>query len=281
MATERDWRARVPDGMWVKCENPKCAQLLYAKELDRNLRVCSHCDHHFRLSARQRIAITLDPDSFVETDTELMTVNPLNMEGYETKLKRHRARTGEMEAAVVGTGAILGHPVTIGVTNPFFTVGSMGSVVGEKLARCVEHARDQRCPCILISGSGAGARMEEGILSLMQMAKTSAAIGRLRQAGQLCITVLTNPTMAGVYASWASLGDVIIAEPRAMVGFAGQRVVKGTKSDLGADAQSSEFQHEHGMIDRIVPRLEMRGFLESLIRMAYAAPMRKGASVEV
>lgn len=281
MATERDWRARVPDGMWVKCENPECAQLLYTKELERNLKVCSQCGYHFRLSARQRISITLDPDSFTETDTELVTVNPLGMQGYEQKLQRHRARTGEMEAAVVGTGTIAGYPVAIGVTDPFFTVGSMGSVVGEKLARCIERARDTRCPCILISGSGAGARMEEGLLSLMQMAKTAAAIGRLREAGQLCVTVLTNPTMAGVYASWASLGDIIIAEPGAMVGFAGQRVVKGTKSGLGAEAQSAEFQHEHGMVDRIVPRSEMRSLLERLVRMAYAAPLRRGAAVEV
>ncbi|MBD3177888.1 MAG: acetyl-CoA carboxylase carboxyl transferase subunit beta [Armatimonadia bacterium] len=281
MATERDWRARVPDGMWVKCENPSCAQLLYKKELDRNLMVCSQCGYHFRLSARQRIDITLDPDSFEETDTELVTLNPLGMEGYEQKLKRHRARTGEMEAAVVGTGTIIGKPVTIGITNPFFTVGSMGSVVGEKMARCVERAGDMGCPCILISGSGAGARMEEGILSLMQMAKTSAAIGRLREAGQLCVTILTNPTMAGVYASWASLGDMILAEPGAMVGFAGQRVVKGTKSGLGAEAQSAEFQHEHGMVDRIVPRPEMRTFLERVVRMTYAAPLRREVPLEV
>jgi len=264
--------------MWLKCENPSCAQLLYVKELERNLMVCAQCGYHFRLTARQRIRITADPDSFEETDTDLVTLNPLDMDGYEQKLARHRAKTGETEAAIVGRAAVSGHPITLGITDPFFTVGSMGSVVGEKIARCVEHANEMRCPCILISGSGAGARMEEGILSLMQMAKTSAAIGRLRRAGQLCVTILTNPTMAGVYASWASLGDIILAEPGAMVGFAGQRVVKGTKSGLGAEAQSSEFQHEHGMVDRIVPRGDMRPILERLIAMAYAAPRRRGVA---
>lgn len=278
MSDRPDWRARVPDGMWVKCENPSCAQLLYVKELERNLMVCAQCGYHFRLTARQRIRITVDPDSFEETDTDLVTLNPLDMEGYDQKLARHRAKTGETEAAIVGRAAVSGHPITLGITDPFFTVGSMGSVVGEKIARCVEHAHDMRCPCILISGSGAGARMEEGILSLMQMAKTSAAIGRLRAAGQLCITVLTNPTMAGVYASWASLGDVVLAEPGAMVGFAGQRVVKGTKSGLGAEAQSAEFQHEHGMVDRIVPRGDMRSTLDRLVAMAYAAPLRRAAA---
>jgi len=276
LATERDWRARIPDGMWVKCESSRCEQLLYIKELQRNLMVCSHCGYHFRLPARQRLKITVDPGSFEETDTDLVTLNPLDMEGYETKLSKHRARTGEMEAAVVGRAKLGGHAITIGLTDPFFTVGSMGSVVGEKIARCVEHAHDDHCPCILVSGSGAGARMEEGLLSLMQMAKTAAAIGRLRKSGQLCITVLTNPTMAGVYASWASLGDVILAEPGAMIGFAGQRVVKGTKSGLGVEVQSSEFQHEHGMIDLLVPRSEMRTTLERLVRMAYTAPLRKG-----
>ncbi len=277
MAGEQDWRARIPDGMWVKCENPRCAQLLYRKELERDLMVCPQCGHHFRISARKRIEITVDPGSFEEMDVALVGLNPLNMPGYEEKLARHRARTGELEAAITGTALIAGKPVTLGITDPFFTVGSMGSVVGEKIARCVERAVDESCPCILISGSGAGARMEEGILSLMQMAKTAAAIGRLREFGQICVCVLTNPTMAGVYASWASLGDIALAEPGAMVGFAGQRVVKGTKSGLGAEVQSSEFQHEHGMIDRIVARSEMRSTLERIVRMVYAAPLRKGA----
>jgi len=278
MTARPDWRARVPDGMWAKCENPSCAQLLYVKELERNLMVCGQCGYHFRLTARQRVKITADADSFEETDTDLVTLNPLDMEGYDQKLARHRAKTGETEAAIVGRATVAGYPITLGITDPFFTVGSMGSVVGEKIARCVEHANEMRCPCILISGSGAGARMEEGILSLMQMAKTSAAIGRLRAAGQLCITILTDPTMAGVYASWASLGDVILAEPGAMVGFAGQRVVKGTRSGLGAEAQSSEFQHEHGMVDRIIPRGDMRPTLERLVALAYAAPLRRGAA---
>jgi acetyl-CoA carboxylase carboxyl transferase subunit beta len=277
MAGEQDWRARIPDGMWMKCENPRCAQLLYRKELERALMVCPQCGHHFRISARKRLEITVDAGSFVEMDTTLVSLNPLNMAGYEEKLARHRANTGETEAAVTGTATLGGHPVSIGLTDPFFTVGSMGSVVGEKIARCVEKAADDGCACILVSGSGAGARMEEGILSLMQMAKTSAAIGRLREKGQICICVLTNPTMAGVYASWASLGDVAIAEPRAMIGFAGQRVVKGTKSGLGAEAQSAEFQHEHGMIDRILPRSEIRPTLERILQAVYAAPGRKGA----
>jgi acetyl-CoA carboxylase carboxyl transferase subunit beta len=278
MASDQDWRARIPDGMWMKCENPRCAQLLYRKELERALMVCPQCGHHFRISARKRLEITVDAGSFEEIDTDLVSVNPLNMPGYEEKLARHRANTGESEAALTGTAAIAGHPVAIGLTDPFFTVGSMGSVVGEKIARCVEKAVDNACPCILVSGSGAGARMEEGILSLMQMAKTSAAIGRLREMGQICICILTNPTMAGVYASWASLGDIAIAEPRAMIGFAGQRVVKGTKSGLGAEAQSAEFQHEHGMIDRILPRAEIRPTLERILHAVYAAPRRKEAT---
>lgn len=278
MARDRDWRDRIPDGMWTKCEDPRCAQLLYVKVLERNLMVCSSCGYHFKLPARQRIRITVDHDSFVETDTELLTQNPLRMEGYEDKLARHRRRTGEVEAAIVGTARIGGYPITLGITDFYFTAGSMGSVVGEKIARCVERATEMRCPCLLVSGSGAGARMEEGILSLMQMAKTAAAIGRLREAGQVCITLLTDPTMAGVYASWASLGDICLAEPRAMIGFAGQRVVKGTKSGLGAEAQSAEFQYEHGMVDRIVPRSELRRTLEQIVRMVYAAPLRRGAA---
>jgi acetyl-CoA carboxylase carboxyl transferase subunit beta len=277
MAGEQDWRARIPDGMWVKCENPRCAQLLYRKELERALMVCPQCGHHFRISARKRIEITVDPGSFVEMDTDFVSLNPLEMPGYEEKLTRHRANTGENEAAVTGTATIAEIPVAIGLTDPFFTVGSMGSVVGEKIALCIEKAGDLGCSCILVSGSGAGARMEEGILSLMQMAKTSAAIGRLREQGQICICLLTNPTMAGVYASWASLGDIAIAEPRAMIGFAGQRVVKGTKSGLGAEAQSAEFQHEHGMIDRILPRAEIRPTLVRILQAVHAAPCRKGA----
>lgn len=275
MAGEQDWRSRIPDGMWVKCENPRCAQLLYRKELERALMVCPQCGHHFRISARKRIEITLDPGTFEERDTDLVSLNPLSMPGYEEKLARHRANTGETEAAVTGVGSVGGFPVAIGLTDPFFTVGSMGSVVGEKIARCVEYAADEGRACILVSGSGAGARMEEGILSLMQMAKTSAAIGRLREAGQICVCLLTHPTMAGVYASWASLGDIAIAEPGAMIGFAGQRVVKGTKSGLGAEAQSAEFQHEHGMIDRILPRGEIRPTLIRILQAVFAAPRRK------
>jgi acetyl-CoA carboxylase carboxyl transferase subunit beta len=277
MAGEQDWRARIPDGMWVKCENGRCAQLLYRKELERALMVCPQCGHHFRISARKRIEITVDPGTFEETETDLVSVNPLGMPGYDDKLARHRAKTGETEAAITGTAQVGGFPVSIGLTDPFFTVGSMGSVVGEKIARCVELAGDEGRSCILVSGSGGGARMEEGILSLMQMAKISATIGRLREQGQICICLLTNPTMAGVYASWASLGDIAIAEPHAMIGFAGQRVVSGTKSGLIAEAQLSEFQHEHGMIDRILPRPEIRPTLIRILEAVHAAPCRKGA----
>lgn len=265
---------RIPTGMWQKCENPKCNQMIYNKQLEKNLRVCPHCNHHFRLTGRERIAMLLDEGSLVEIDTHLRTVNAINIPGYKEKLERSQQRTGEVEAVITGEATIGGYPIVFGVTDSFFAMGSMGSVMGEKITRALERAAERRVPIVLVSGSGGGARMEEGLLSLMQMAKTCAAVARLREAGQMFISLLTHPTMGGVLASWASLGDVIIAEPRAMLGFAGPRVIQSTHAKVPPNMQTAEFHYEHGMIDLIVPRPELQGTLVQLVSIAYAAPWR-------
>ncbi len=273
-ARYKQMQDQLPPGMFVKCEN--CGQLLLRKDLERSLWVCRYCNYHFRLTARQRIAITADKGSFREIDAALVTVNPLDWPGYEQSLEKDQRKTGQREAIITGDCTIGGYPVVLGVTCSFFRMGSMGSVVGERVARAAERALERRVPLIMISGSGGGARMQEGLLSLMQMAKTAGAIGRLRRGGQLYISVLTHPTMAGVYASWAGLGDIILAEPGAMVGFAGQRVVANTQDTLDPAVQTVESQFRHGMIDLIVPRGELRGVLETLVSHAYAAPWRRG-----
>lgn len=250
----------VPEGLWQRC--PGCQQTIYKGEAEKLLGVCPECDHHFYVSARERIGQVLDAGTFEEWCAELMPADPLEFKdkkSYREKLVIEQKRTGLTDAAIVGTGMIRARRVAFGVTDSAFIMGSMGSVVGEKLTRLIERATEQRLPLIIVSGSGGGARMHEGILSLMQMAKVSAALARYDDAGGLFISVLTNPTMGGVAASFASLGDLVFAEPKALIGFAGPRTIKATiRIELPKGFQTSEFLLEHGYIDRIVRRAELK-----------------------
>ena len=256
----------LPDGLWTKC--PKCNEILFNKELEKNLRVCNKCGYHYRLGAYDRIGITVDDGTFEERNAELTPANPLDFPDYEMKINRDQTKTGLNDAIVTGTGEIGGHRVVIGVADFSFMGGSMGGVVGEKIVRAMEYAAENHIPVIMFTTSG-GARMQEGILSLMQMAKTAAACGKLDKAGVPYIVVFTDPTMAGVHASYASIGDFIFAEPDALVGFAGQRVGQQAQVVHRPDNfQRSEFQLEHGMIDRIVPRREMKSTLIKVLEFS-------------
>lgn len=250
----------VPKGLWQRC--PGCQATIFRKEAEKRLGVCPECDYHWYVPAQKRIGQVLDEGTFEEWDAELEPTDPLEFvdkKPYRQRLKSEQERTGLRDAAVVGTGMIRARRVAFGVTDSSFIMGSMGSVVGEKLTRTVERATEQQLPLIIISGSGGGARMHEGILSLMQMAKVSAALARFDAAGGLFISVLTNPTMGGVAASFASLGDVVFAEPKALIGFAGPRTIKATiRIELPKGFQTSEFLLEHGFIDRIVRRQDLK-----------------------
>jgi acetyl-CoA carboxylase carboxyl transferase subunit beta len=250
----------VPEGLWKRC--PGCQQTIFRKEAEKRLGVCPECDYHWYVPAPERIRQVLDEGTFEEWDAQLEPTDPLDFvdkKPYRQRLIEEQQRTGLREAAVVGTGMIRARRVAFGVTDSAFIMGSMGSVVGEKLTRTVERATEEQLPLIIISGSGGGARMHEGMLSLMQMAKVSAALGRFDQAGGLFISVLTNPTMGGVAASFASLGDVVFAEPKALIGFAGPRTIKATiRIELPKGFQTSEFLLEHGFIDRIVRREDLK-----------------------
>jgi acetyl-CoA carboxylase carboxyl transferase subunit beta len=251
--------------LWIKC--PECGEILYARELEKNLNVCRKCSHHFRLSAPERLAITLDEDSFLELDADLDTVDPLSFPEYKDKLARAQEATGLQDAILTGVGAIHGWPVLVGAFEPHFIMGSMGSVVGEKITRLAERAIEKKLPLLLISASG-GARMQEGVFSLMQMAKTCAAIARLNEAGILYISVLTDPTTGGVTASFATLGDIIIAEPGALIGFAGRRVTEQTlKEKLPPDFQTAEFCLKHGLIDLVAPRQDLKPTLARILSL--------------
>lgn len=257
----------VPEGLWRRC--PGCQQTIFRKEAEKQLGVCPECDYHWYVSARQRIDQVLDEGTFEEWDTDIEPTDPLGFidkVAYADKLRQEQARTGLSDAAVVGAGMIRGRRVAFGVTDSAFIMGSMGSVVGEKLTRTIERATRDHLPLIIISGSGGGARMHEGMLSLMQMAKVSAALARFDLAGGLFISVLTNPTMGGVAASFASLGDVVFAEPKALIGFAGPRTIKATiRIELPKGFQTSEFLLEHGFIDRIVRRPDLKSELARAI----------------
>jgi acetyl-CoA carboxylase carboxyl transferase subunit beta len=250
----------VPEGLWKRC--PGCQATIFRKEAEKRLGVCPECDYHWYVPARERIGQVLDEGTFEEWDEFLEPADPLDFvdkKPYRQRLKEEQERTGLREAAVVGTGMVRARRVAFGVTDSSFIMGSMGSVVGEKLTRTIERATEGQLPLIIISGSGGGARMHEGVLSLMQMAKVSAALARFDQAGGLFISVLTNPTMGGVAASFASLGDVVFAEPKALIGFAGPRTIKATiGTELPKGFQTSEFLLEHGFIDRIVRRSELK-----------------------
>ncbi len=266
----------LPDGVFMKCEG--CGAMIVMKETEERGGVCKECNHHFRINARRRIELTLDPGSFQEFFADLQSCDPLKFSGkkpYADRLKDSQSRSGLPEAAVTGLGKIEERELAFGVTDFFFMGGSMGSVVGEKLTRLCELALERRLPCAVVCGSGGGARMDEGMYSLMQMAKTSAAIARLREASLPYIVVLTNSSYGGTMASWASLGDVILAEPRAMLGFTGPRVIKETlKVDLPPGFQEAEFMLRHGLIDMIVPRGKLRETLSRLL--VYLTPARAG-----
>jgi len=252
-------KKNIPEGLWTKC--PECGEIIYNKKLKENLKVCPKCGYHFRLGAYERIDITLDKGTFKELDKNMFSKDPLGFKGpkkYKSKLEGDIKLTGLNEAAVSGKGRIKGKDVILVVTDSRFIMGSMGSVVGEKITRAVERATEAKLPVIICSGSGGGARMYEGMFSLMQMAKTSAAVSRHNRAGLLFISLLTNPTMAGVMASFASLGDAIIAEPKALIGFTGPRVIEQTlRQKLPEGFQRSEFLLEHGLIDMVVARKDM------------------------
>ena len=250
----------VPEGLWKRC--PGCQQTIFRKEAEKRLGVCPECDYHWYVPARERIRQVLDDGTFEEWDADLESTDPLGFvdkKPYPERLKAEQERTGLREAAIVGSGMIRARRVAFGVTDSAFIMGSMGSVVGEKITRTIERATEQELPLIIISGSGGGARMHEGVFSLMQMAKVSAALARFDSAGGLFISVLTNPTMGGVAASFASLGDVVFAEPKALIGFAGPRTIKATiRIELPKGFQTSEFLLEHGFIDRIVRRKDLK-----------------------
>jgi acetyl-CoA carboxylase carboxyl transferase subunit beta len=261
-------RRSAPADAWTKC--PRCEGQLFNRQLERNQRVCPTCDHHFRLSAPERIELLVDSGSFVERDAGLVSGDPLGFtdsKPYPERLESSRARSGLAEAAIWGMARIEGQPVALGLFDFRFMGGSMGSVVGEKMARCFEGALAERVPAIIVSASG-GARMQEGTVSLLQLAKTTAALGRLNEAGVPFISILTDPTTGGVLASFASLGDVILAEPGALIGFAGARVASGTVGEeLPEGFQSAERLLDRGFVDAIVPRNQLRATVARLLRV--------------
>ncbi|XZE45429.1 acetyl-CoA carboxylase, carboxyltransferase subunit beta [Pirellulaceae bacterium SH467] len=253
-------RRGVPEGLWIKCAG--CNETIYRKEVERNLNVCPKCHYHMYVSAWDRISQLLDENTFEICDENVLPTDPLSFSDKKTYAQRlvdEQTRTGLTDAAVCGTGMIRARRVAIAITDSAFIMGSMGSVVGERLTRLIERATELKLPLIIVSGSGGGARMHEGILSLMQMAKVSAALAKYHANGGLYISVLTNPTMGGVAASFASLGDLIFAEPKALIGFAGPRTIKATiRIELPEGFQTSEFLLEHGYVDRIVERKRLK-----------------------
>jgi acetyl-CoA carboxylase carboxyl transferase subunit beta len=263
---------RVPVGVWMRCDG--CQATLFRKQVEQNLLVCPECNHHFSVTAVERIAQLLDADTFEEWYADLQPADPLGFNDrrpYPERIVSEQARTGLKEAAIVGQGFIRGIRIVFGITDSNFIMGSMGSVVGEKLTRAVEEATRQKLPLVIVSGSGGGARMHEGIFSLMQMAKISSALGRYHESGGLYLSVLTHPTMGGVAASFASLGDFILAEPKALIGFAGPRIIEQTvRVQLPEGFQTSEFLLEHGFVDRIVHRRDLQSTIAQII--TYATP---------
>lgn len=256
------------DELWLKCKS--CNEMIYRKVIERNLQVCPKCNYHFQIPARKRIECLVDPGTFVEYDANLTPTDPLEFKDskrYPHRVKESQETTGQKDAVICGEGRLDGEPAMIGVFEFNFMGGSMGSVVGEKITRLIERAIEKRVGVIIFCASG-GARMQEGILSLMQMAKTSAALARLQEARLPYISVLTDPTTGGVSASIAMLGDIIIAEPKAMIGFAGPRVIKDTiRAELPEGFQRAEYLLQHGMVDLIVERKDLRHILASLLRM--------------
>lgn len=257
---------KIPEGLWVKCDG--CKEIIYKKEIDRNLKVCPKCNYHFRINAEERLRLLVDEGSFSETEADISASDPLKFKdtkSYEERIAESRKKSGLKEAAVSGKAKVAGRDVMVVIMDFAFMGGSMGSAVGEKITRAAEAALAERIPLILVSSSG-GARMQEGIFSLMQMAKVSAAIGKLRENAVPYISILSDPTFGGVTASFATLGDVIIAEPGSLIGFAGPRVIEQTiKQQLPENFQRAEFLLEHGLIDMVVPRKAMRETLSVLL----------------
>ncbi|MBU5486349.1 acetyl-CoA carboxylase carboxyltransferase subunit alpha [Clostridium sp. MSJ-11] len=262
---KEEQKPNIPNGMWVKCK--KCGQIIYTRDLKENHRVCGFCRCHFRLPAYQRIKDIIDDGTWQEINNNVYTLNPLNFEGYEEKISELRKNTGLREAVVTGIGKINGEKTLLCVMDSRFLMGSMGSVVGEKITRTIEKAVEESLPLIIFTASG-GARMQEGMYSLMQMAKVSSALSRLKEKGLLYISVLTDPTTGGVTASFAMLGDIILSEPGALIGFAGKRVIEQTiKEKLPEEFQTAEFLLEHGFIDKIVERKNLKDTLYSILRI--------------
>ncbi|HEB75874.1 MAG TPA: acetyl-CoA carboxylase carboxyltransferase subunit beta [Nitrospirae bacterium] len=263
-----DRRVKIPEGLWVKCDN--CKEIVYRKEVERNLKVCPKCNYHFRISAAERLKLLIDPGSFRELDPDLASTDPLRFRDsipYSERLAENRKKSGLSDAIISGEVLIRGIPAAVAVMDFSFMGGSMGSVVGEKVTRTAELALAKRIPLIAVSASG-GARMQEGMFSLMQMAKVSAAVGRLKDGGVPYISVLTDPTFGGVSASFAMLGDIIIAEPRSLIGFAGPRVIEQTiKQQLPPDFQRAEFLLSHGLIDMIVSRKDLRETISRILTL--------------
>ena len=266
-----DTAVQVPEDLVFKC--PRCLNVIMTDELEKNLKVCPQCNYHSRLTAPERIKLIADKDSFKEFDADMLSKNPIDFPGYETKQQALRDSTSLKDAVITGECTIRGERCVMGVMDPRYMMASMGSVVGERITRAFEFATENRLPVIMFTASG-GARMQEGIVSLMQMAKTSGAVARHSDAGLLYITVITDPTTGGVTASFASLGDIIIAEPKVLIGFAGRRVIEGTiRQRLPDDFQSAEFALEHGFVDMIVERKSMRRTIAHILKL------HKGAEI--
>ncbi len=269
MVTKGLKKKSMPEGLWTKC--PSCQTVVFNKTLRENFLVCAKCGYHFIMGAWERIHQLIDDKTFKESNANLFPGDPLKfsaVKAYPEKIKQDQKKTGLKEACVTGEGKINGRSVALGVTDSRFIMGSMGSVLGEKITRLTEHALENKLPLIIVSGSGGGARMYEGALSLMQMAKTSVALMRYQKEKHPFISILTNPTMGGVMASFASLGDIIIAEPRALLGFAGPRVIEQTiRQKLPPDFQTSEFLVEHGMVDMVIDRRDLKQKLTTLLEI--------------
>lgn len=263
--SDKKSKVSIPEGLLFKC--PRCSNVMFMEDFVGASKVCADCAYHARLTATERLDMTIDKDSFEEFDAQMSSKNPINFENYPEKIAAMQEKTGLRDGVVTGMCKIKSKPCVIGVMDSNFMMGSMGSVVGEKITRAFERATEKRLAVILFTASG-GARMQEGIVSLMQMAKTSAAVKRHSDSGLLYITVLTDPTTGGVTASFASQGDIILAEPRVLIGFAGRRVIEGTiRQRLPDDFQSAEFLLEHGFVDMIVSRKNMRRTLSKFLRL--------------
>ncbi|WP_282141431.1 acetyl-CoA carboxylase, carboxyltransferase subunit beta [Cytobacillus oceanisediminis] len=253
----------VPEGIMTKC--PNCKKIMYTKELVKNLKVCFHCQYHHTMNSKERLESFLDANSFEEINADMISENPLNFPDYIEKLEKDREKTKINEAVVTGTGTVNGQKIAVAVMDSTFRMGSMGSVVGEKITRAIEKADELGVPFIIFTASG-GARMQEGVLSLMQMAKTSVALKRFSDNGGLIISIMTHPTTGGVSASFASLGDYNLAEPGALIGFAGRRIIEQTiREELPEDFQTAEFLLKHGQLDAVIPRTELKDKISAIL----------------